>query len=69
MESKLLYAVMQDNEDSDWGTGSFDRAEAIEKAKSWRDGGDYPDAHVAVIDVSDEDPTTQICVEEIRDFD
>lgn len=29
----IWYAILKDNEDNDWGTGSFDRAEAIEMAK------------------------------------
>lgn len=72
MEKKLWYAIMQDNEDTDWGIGSFDREEAIAKAKSWKNNGS-PDAYIAVIDANYDDngePTTDgECVEEIRDFE
>lgn len=57
MKKAFWYAVMQDNEDTDWGTGSYDLAEAKEMLKS------YPDGYIAVIEEGD-DP---ICVEEIRD--
>lgn len=62
--SKLWYALMTDNDDADWGTGTFALEEAIEKAKQWRNSR-YPDAFIAVI-VED---CTPICVEEIREFD
>ena len=62
MENKIWYAIMQDNDDQDWGTGTFDREEAIDRVKAMRD--EYPEAYIAVID-DDEDP---ICIEEIRDF-
>lgn len=29
----IWYAILRDNEDNDWGTGSFNREEAIEMAK------------------------------------
>lgn len=41
------YAFERDYEDNDWGTGTFDKKEAmiwLFKAKK-----DYPDAHIAVI--------------------
>lgn len=57
MKKAFWYAVMQDNEDTDWGTGSYDLAEAKEMLKA------YPDGYIAVIEEGD-DP---ICVEEIRD--
>jgi len=66
---KKWYAVMTDNEDTDWGTGFFDEAEAISWAKAMREDGDYSDAYVAIIDVSSDDPNSHICVGEIRDFD
>lgn len=57
MEKKLWYAVMRDNEDDDWGTGSYNIDEAKEMVKA------YPEGYIAVIDEGDGDP---ICVDEIR---
>ena len=53
----LWYAVMRDNEDNDWGTGSYNIDEAMEMVKA------YPEGYIAVIDEGDGDP---ICVDEIR---
>lgn len=61
MEKKYWYAVLTDEEDNDWGYGSFDLDEAKEMVKK------YPEGHIAVIDVTDDDPMTHICVEEIRE--
>lgn len=61
MTKKYWYAVMRDNEDDDWGTGSYDLAEAEAQVAELKQAG-YPDAYIAVID-EDGDP---ICVEEIR---
>lgn len=30
---KLWYSILKDREDNDWGSGSFDKDEAIEMAK------------------------------------
>lgn len=57
MENTYWYAVMADNDDSDWGYGSYDLDEAREMLKN------YPDGYIAVIEMGN-DP---ICVEEIRD--
>lgn len=72
MEKKLWYAVMMNNDDTDWGTGSFDRAEAEKAVKAyWKDGD--TEAYIAVIDANYDDdgnPTTDgLCVDEIREFD
>lgn len=56
MKKTYWYAVMQDSDDDDWGTGSYDLDEA--KAMVAK----YPDGYIAVIDV-DGDP---ICVDEIH---
>ena len=56
-ESKLWYAVMRDNDDTDWGYGSDDLAKAQEMLKV------YPDGYIAVIDESGSEP---MCVEEIH---
>lgn len=56
------YAVLKDNEDNDWGTGSYDLEEAkqmVKKSKQF-----YPDAFIAVI----EEGNDPICVEEIKEF-
>lgn len=63
MKNTMWYAVMRDNDDTDWGTGSNNMDEAIEMAKTYRANG-YEDAYIAVID-GEGDP---ICVDEIRDF-
>ena len=66
MEKKYWYAVMADNEDTDWGTGSYDLAEAEAKVAEYKQIG-YPDAYIAVIDEGyEDDPADPICVEEIR---
>lgn len=57
MENTYWYAVMDDNDDGDWGYGSYDLDEAREMLKN------YPDGYIAVIEMG-HDP---ICVEEIRD--
>lgn len=64
VESRLWYAVMRDRDDIDWGTGSYDLDEAREKMNEWRNDG-WPDAYIAVIDMSNEDDP--VCVEEICD--
>lgn len=63
-ERKIWYAVLRDNEDQDWGTGSYDKAEAIEMVKAWRKDGNH-EAHIAVIDETNDDP---FCLDEIRDI-
>lgn len=45
-ENTTWYAIMQDSEDNDWGSGSYDRDEAIRKVKEC-----YPEeGWIAVID-------------------
>ena len=56
MKSKLWYAVQRNCED-DWGTGSFDRDEAVEMLKELLK--DYPDALIAVVE-------NDVCIKEIR---
>ena len=58
----LWYAVMRDRED-DWGTGSYDLAEAEDMLRNIRT--DYPAAMIAVIDNSVDNP---VCVDEITDI-
>ncbi len=53
MDKNLWYAVEMDAEDNDWGTGSYDYAEAVEMARRWG-----PEAQIAVIEMGN-DP---ICV-------
>ena len=61
MANKYWYAVLTDNEDNDWGTGSFDRDDAERMLAK------YPDGLIAVIDGNyDEEgnPTTDpICID------
>lgn len=45
-DSQVWYAVMRDNEDDDWGTGSYYRSAAIDILLN-----DYPDGHIEVINV------------------
>lgn len=56
MANKYWYAVMQDDDDNDWGTGSYDLDEAQEMVKK------YPEGYIAVIDEGG-DP---VCVNVIR---
>lgn len=53
---KYWYAVLMDEDDNDWGTGSYDLDEAKKMARKYEDG------MIAVIDEGN-DP---ICVEIIR---
>ena len=60
MENKIWYAVMTDNDDNDWGYGSFDLAEAramLDKIRT-----DHPDSYIAVID----DGNDPICIDIIK---
>lgn len=58
----LWYAVMRDRDD-DWGTGSYVLDKATEMLRQLREI--HPDALIAVIDNSTENP---ICVDEITDI-
>ena len=58
MENKLWYAGMRDNDDNDWGSGSYDYDEAVEMVQKYIPDGGY----IAVI----EEGNDPICVEEIR---
>ena len=53
------YAVMQDNNDNDWGTGSY----SLEEAKDMLEWYGWTEGYIAVIDNSTGNP---VCVEEIR---
>ena len=63
-DDPLWYAAMKDADDTDWGTGSHDRAEAIQKARDLRDCG-YYDAYVAIIS----DGPDPVCIGELHDLD
>lgn len=56
MANAYWYAVLQDNDDNDWGYGSYDLEEAKEMVAK------YPDGYIAVI----AEGTDPICVDEIR---
>lgn len=62
-EKKIWYAVMRDNDDNDWGDGSYYLNAAKETVYNMRKNG-FPDAYIAVIKLGN-DP---ICIDEIRDF-
>jgi hypothetical protein len=59
-------AVMRDNEDTDWGTGSTRLREAAKMVRKMRREGDE-EAFIAVIDITSDDMNAQICIDEIRD--
>ena len=63
---KKWYAVMRDNEDTDWGTGSTRLREAAKMVRMMRREGDE-EAFIAVIDITSDDMTHQVCIDEIRD--
>lgn len=58
MNKRYWYAVQKDENDSDWGTGSYNYDEAVTMAK--QEGCSI----IAVI----EEGNDPICVEVIRDF-
>lgn len=58
----VWYAVCRDNEDTDHGTGSFNRRAAIRLARQYREDG-YQDAHIVAVD-----PADDFCLDIIRDF-
>jgi hypothetical protein len=57
----IWYAVLEDNEDNDWGYGSHYLDEAKQMVDKFKSMG-YDEAYIAVIDET-ADP---ICIEEIR---
>lgn len=57
---KLWYAVERDEDDNDWGYGSYDRGEAVEMARRMGE-----EARIAVIEMGN-DP---VCVEIITQED
>lgn len=64
MEKKLWYAVMTDRDDTDWGTGSYDREEA-EKMVVNNTTFYQKDGYIAVIDEGNGSPVSKVCVAEI----
>ena len=59
-EKKYWYAVMQDREDDDWGTGSYDLEEAKRMALAYGS-----ESYIAVID----EGGNPVCIEEIEQKD
>lgn len=63
---KLWYAFMSDRDDNDWGTGSFDRDEAMKMLR------ECPEGYIAVIDADyDENgnaTTDGECIDEIYEI-
>lgn len=59
--TEIWYAVMQDMDDNDWGTGSFDLDDAKRMAREYRAAG-HSGAYIAVIE-------NDVCIDEIHDID
>lgn len=59
VEPAKWYAVMENKDDDDWGTGSYNFHEAVSMARKYG-----PDAYIAVI----EEGNDKVCVEEIHDL-
>lgn len=63
---KLWYAILRDEEDNDWGSGSFNKEEAINMAKAQNF------KRIAVIDGGYDDKgnetTDPLCIEIITEF-
>ena len=63
---KLWYAILRDEDDNDWGTGSFDKEETITVAKA------HNFKRIAVVDADYDDEgnetTDPLCIEIITDF-
>lgn len=57
----IWYAVVYDREDTDLGTGSFNKDTAIQMVKELRQ--DFPEAYIVVVD-DDHD----VCIAEITEF-
>lgn len=53
---RIWYAYQNDSEDNDWGTGTFDKAEAIEWLRAAK--AEHEDAHLALIQ-------SDFCIDEI----
>lgn len=60
-KNNIWYAVMTDSDDTDWGTGSFDKNEALEMAL--KNADIYPDSYIAVID---DTSAEKVCIAEIH---
>ena len=60
---KKYYTVLRDNDDNDWGYGSYNKRTAAKMVRDLRKSG-YPDAYIAVIEGSAADA---VCTAEIHD--
>ena len=60
MCAKYWYAVMCDNDDNDWGTGSNNYDTALEMVQQY-----LPEGYIAIID----DGADPVCVREVRGND
>lgn len=60
---QIWYAVMTGPDDDDWGTGSYNRDEALKMVRANLDI--YPDGYIAVIDIGNSD---SVCIDEIHDI-
>jgi len=61
-DAPLWYAVMKDQNDDDWGTGSYNLAEAKAMARK------YPEGYIAVIEIGIDEYHT-CCIDEIHDLE
>lgn len=52
-KAKTWYAAMRDLDDSDWGTGSYNKREAAKMVRKLRREG-YPEAFIEIVEVVDE---------------
>lgn len=55
------FAIMNDKEYDDWGTGSRDIDEALQMARDQLE--DYPETYIAVIDDDEDNP---LCIDTIE---
>lgn len=62
--SNFWYAVMFDEDDWDWGYGSYDIDEARHMLS--RKKIDHPDAYIAIIDEGDGEILSAMCIGEIN---
>lgn len=68
MEKALWYALMFDEDDTDWGDGTYDEAYALDRLAEIQE--DHPEAYIAVIEqIFDENDNVvnAVCINEIRE--
>ena len=65
VEEQTWYAIEADEDDNDWGTGSYDYDEAVRMLREI--AGDHPDARIAVIRIDQYDSVCDRVI--IPDYD